>query len=55
MTLSVICELLKDDDIVSQTIFAKKSLLFYWGGNWYFYDIMHFEYRPKIIYQLTHR
>ena len=28
-------------------IFAKHG--FYWGGNWYFYDTMHFEYRPELL------
>ncbi|OGT42806.1 MAG: hypothetical protein A3F42_01735 [Gammaproteobacteria bacterium RIFCSPHIGHO2_12_FULL_37_34] len=28
-------------------IFAKYG--FYWGGNWYFYDTMHFEYRPELL------
>lgn len=27
-------------------IFAKEG--FYWGGNWYYYDTMHFEYRPDL-------
>ena len=22
---------------------------FIWGGKWYHYDTMHFEYRPEII------
>lgn len=22
---------------------------FFWGGNWYFYDTMHFEYRPDLL------
>ena len=22
---------------------------FIWGGNWYHYDTMHFEYRPDLI------
>jgi peptidoglycan LD-endopeptidase CwlK len=22
---------------------------FYWGGRWYFYDTMHFEYRPDLL------
>ncbi len=22
---------------------------FIWGGNWYFYDTMHFEYRPELL------
>lgn len=22
---------------------------FFWGGHWYFYDTMHFEYRPDLI------
>lgn len=29
------------------TIFQKHG--FIWGGNWYHYDTMHFEYRPEII------
>ncbi len=28
-------------------IFAKHG--FFWGGNWYFYDTMHFEYRPELL------
>lgn len=28
-------------------IFAKEG--FYWGGNWYYYDTMHFEYRPDLL------
>ena len=24
---------------------------FVWGGRWYHYDTMHFEYRPEIVYQ----
>lgn len=28
-------------------IFEKEG--FYWGGHWYFYDTMHFEYRPDLI------
>lgn len=27
-------------------LFAKHG--FYWGGNWYYYDTMHFEYRPEL-------
>lgn len=26
---------------------------FIWGGKWYFFDIMHFEYRPEIIKYMT--
>jgi hypothetical protein len=22
---------------------------FIWGGNWYHYDTMHFEYRPELL------
>ena len=22
---------------------------FIWGGKWYHYDIMHFEYRPELL------
>ena len=22
---------------------------FVWGGKWFFYDTMHFEYRPEIL------
>jgi hypothetical protein len=28
-------------------IFEKEG--FYWGGRWYFYDTMHFEYRPDLL------
>ena len=28
-------------------IFEKNG--FVWGGKWYFFDIMHFEYRPELI------
>jgi D-alanyl-D-alanine carboxypeptidase len=28
-------------------IFEKHG--FIWGGKWYHYDTMHFEYRPEII------
>jgi hypothetical protein len=28
-------------------IFEKHG--FIWGGNWYHYDTMHFEYRPELI------
>ena len=28
-------------------IFEKEG--FFWGGNWYFYDTMHFEYRPDLL------
>lgn len=28
-------------------IFAKEG--FFWGGNWYYYDTMHFEYRPDLM------
>jgi hypothetical protein len=28
-------------------IFAKEG--FFWGGNWYYYDTMHFEYRPDLL------
>lgn len=24
---------------------------FFWGGRWYFYDTMHFEYRPDLLLQ----
>lgn len=27
-------------------IFEKEG--FFWGGRWYFYDTMHFEYRPEL-------
>jgi hypothetical protein len=26
---------------------------FIWGGRWYHYDTMHFEYRPEIAYFLN--
>jgi hypothetical protein len=29
-------------------IFEKHG--FVWGGKWYHFDNMHFEYRPEIIY-----
>ena len=28
-------------------IFEKEG--FFWGGRWYFYDTMHFEYRPDLL------
>lgn len=28
-------------------VFEKEG--FYWGGRWYFYDTMHFEYRPDLL------
>jgi peptidoglycan L-alanyl-D-glutamate endopeptidase CwlK len=28
-------------------IFEKHG--FVWGGKWYHYDTMHFEYRPEIV------
>ena len=28
-------------------IFEKEG--FFWGGRWYFYDTMHFEYRPELL------
>ncbi len=28
-------------------IFAKEG--FFWGGHWYYYDTMHFEYRPDLL------
>lgn len=28
-------------------IFEKEG--FYWGGRWYYYDTMHFEYRPDLL------
>lgn len=28
-------------------IFEKEG--FFWGGHWYYYDTMHFEYRPDLI------
>lgn len=40
----LICHNRIPDKIVK--IFAKEG--FYWGGNWYFYDTMHFEYRPDL-------
>lgn len=30
-------------------IFEKEG--FFWGGRWYFYDTMHFEYRPDLLLQ----
>jgi peptidoglycan L-alanyl-D-glutamate endopeptidase CwlK len=32
-------------------IFEKHG--FIWGGRWYHYDTMHFEYRPEILYYLN--
>jgi len=29
-------------------IFEKHG--FIWGGKWYHYDTMHFEYRPELLY-----
>lgn len=28
-------------------LFEKEG--FFWGGRWYFYDTMHFEYRPELL------
>lgn len=28
-----------------------ESHFFYWGGRWYMFDIMHFEYKPEIFYK----
>lgn len=32
-------------------IFEKEG--FFWGGRWYFYDTMHFEYRPEYFAAMT--
>jgi D-alanyl-D-alanine carboxypeptidase len=28
---------------------SKRSYGFIWGGKWYHYDTMHFEYRPELM------
>ena len=32
-------------------IFEKHG--FIWGGKWYHYDTMHFEYRPELIFNTS--
>jgi hypothetical protein len=34
----------------AEVVSAFESYGFIWGGNWVFYDTMHFEYRPEILY-----
>jgi hypothetical protein len=34
-------------------IFEKHG--FIWGGRWYHYDTMHFEYRPEILLMEKYR
>ncbi len=38
-----------DDDLPAAVVRAFERRGFIWGGRWYHYDTMHFEYRPELV------